>query len=214
MEKYAQYREHILHEERFLTNLDEQMEQVKEYTKKINEISPNILNNELNFNDDLQIANLYSSQKFDIKQFEQLKDYINTFNADKCQQLIDQTNNFINELENNPLFDPQGQISEVWLKTLKDYNEISEINNQVAQNETDLIKFQTQSNVLTEKLQASVKASQKDQSLVLNENLVERFVPTKKMHNLKKGYLITIGVLLGIIVILLVLIIVGVLLTW
>lgn len=214
MEKFAQYREHILHEEQFLNNLDEQVQVIEQYTQKINEISPNILNNDLNFNDDVKTTNLVSSQKFDIKKFDQLKEYTNTFNKDKCDQLVDQTANFISETENSQLIDSQGRMSESWLKSLPAYDLLMDIDSNVHDSEQALIDFQTKSQVLTEQLAASVKSSQQDHSTILNENLVTRYTPPKKMHNLKKFYVITLWCLLVLILVMLGLIIAGVLTTW
>ncbi len=214
MEKYASYREQILNEEQFLSKLETQNKLLEKITNEINDLNPNILNSNLNFEDKDQIVPFQSIEKFDIKSFDILKNYINTFNSTKAEQLINQIQNFINEYENNNLIDENGNISKEWLKQLKDYNKLIDIGTRINEFQQNLINFQTHSQTLINKLNETVKKSQDNSQFKLSNNYVEEYQQKAKLHNFKKAYFISLWILLGLIVILIGLIIAGVLLTW
>lgn len=200
MEKYASYRDRILHEEQFFNAIDIKSHIVDEYAHKINKLNPNIIKKEFLDEPVNDLIPLSKIDTFDISKLQTLKNYLKLINTEKEDLLNTRINDFLFSYRENYIVNKtSGQISSNYIQSLSLYPKLKNIKTKLGSDQNLLINFHGVSNEKIAKLNEVIQISNSNDLEWMNEYQLEKLNDTNEKSQLKKWYfglIIALGILM------------------
>ena len=209
--RYAAYRKRIQSEELFIRNIQHLNEQAEKYKQLIDDISPNILMDCRSKKVDVKIYPFTKKYEFDPNEFNKVKQFADTINSEKKNTNINQIGDFLAKHSQSSIIDTTGNISDEWKNNIEDYPQLQKINDDVDKCQTTLVEFQTNSEKLLNKVNASVEEETKNVSQI-KDFAISKYSETEKDSRPKNFYFALLITLVIFLVIAIVLCILGVVL--
>lgn len=201
--RYAAYRKRIQSEELFIRSIQKLNEQADDYKRRIDAISPNILRDSESKKIDVKIYPFTSKNEFDPSEFGKVKQFADKINNEKKNTNINQIGDFLAKRSQSSIIDSKGNISDNWKNNIENYSQLQKIGDDVELCQNTLVEFQTNSERLLNKVNASVNETKNVSQI--KDFAIDKYSETTKDNRPKTVYfaiLITLVVFLAIAIVL------------
>ena len=201
--RYAAYRKRIQSEELFIRSIQKLNEQADDYKRRIDAISPNILRDSESKKIDVKIYPFTSKNEFDPSEFGKVKQFADKINNEKKNTIMNQIGDFLAKRSQSSIIDSKGNISDNWKNNIENYSQLQKIGDDVELCQNTLVEFQTNSERLLNKVNASVNETKNVSQI--KDFAIDKYSETTKDNRPKTVYfaiLITLVVFLAIAIVL------------
>ena len=185
--RYAAYRKRRQSEELFIRSIQHLNEQAENYKQQINAINPNILMDAQSNKADVKLYPFTSKHEFDPKEFSKVKEFADKINTEKKNTNINQIGDFLAKQAKSSIIDNTGNISEDWKNNIENYQQLNKINEDVEKCQTNLVEFQTNSEKLLSRVNASVQETNNVSQI--KDFAITKYVKTPENKKMKVVYL-------------------------
>ena len=208
--RYAAYRKRIQSEELFIRSIQQLNEQAEDFKRQINAVSPNILMDVQSTKMDVKIYPFTKKNEFDPSEFSKVKEFADKINSEKKTTNINQIGDFLAKHTQSSIIDSKGNISDTWKSNIENYSHLQKINDDVKKCQVTLVEFQTNSERLLNKVNASVAETENVSQI--KDFAITKYSETPKSNKPKTFYFTILILLVIFLVIAVILCVLGVVL--